>query len=116
MVELGNNERRMLRAMLSDPQAIWSLDQLLEACEWVDQAHVAGAGLALNEEEMVEIEEVTSRMITLGEEGRKALNDGLLESRLFAWILNQPDDQRMVSTMSQSFEKSFNVYHISIFE
>jgi len=106
MVELGNNERRMLRAMLGDPQAIWSLDQLLEACEWVDQAHVAGAGLALNEAGMVEIEEVTSRMITLGEEGRKALNDGLLESRLFAWILNQPDDQRMVSTMSQSFEKS----------
>ena len=92
--------------MLGDPQAIWSLDQLLEACEWTDQAHVAGAGLALNEAGMVEIKESTSRMITLGEEGRKALNDGLLESRLFTWILNQPDDQRMVSTMSQSFEKS----------
>ena len=92
--------------MLGDPQAIWSLDQLLEACEWTDQAHVAGAGLALNEAGMVEIKEATSRMITLGEEGRKALNDGLLESRLFAWILNQPEDQRMVSTMSQFFEKS----------
>ncbi len=106
MAELGNNERRMLRAMLSDPQATWSLDQLLKACEWTDQAHVAGAGLALNDAEMVEIEESTSRLITLGEEGKKALSDGLLEARLFAWIQNQPDDQRMISTMSESFDKS----------
>ena len=106
MAELGNNERRMLRAMLSNPESTWSLNELLEACEWTDQAHVAGAGLALNEAGMVEIQEVTTRLITLGEERRKALNEGLLESRLFTWIQNQPDEQRLISTMSQTFEKS----------
>ena len=90
MAELGNNERRMLRAMLSNPESTWSLNELLEACEWTDQAHVAGAGLALNEAGMVEIQEVTTRLITLGEEGRKALNEGLLESRLFTWIRINP--------------------------
>ena len=106
MAELGNNERRMLRAMLSNPEGTWSLNELLEACEWTDQAHVAGAGLALNEAGMVEIQEATTRLITLGEEGRKALNEGLLESRLFTWIQNQPDEQRLISTLSQTFEKS----------
>lgn len=31
MAELGNNERRMLRAMLSNPESTWSLNELLEA-------------------------------------------------------------------------------------
>ena len=45
MADLGNNERRMLKAMLTHPDSAWTLPQLLEACDWKDQAHVAGAGL-----------------------------------------------------------------------
>ena len=46
-VDLGNNERRMLRAMLSEPSRAWSLEQLLSATGWDDQVHVAGAGAGL---------------------------------------------------------------------
>ena len=43
-MDLGNNERRMLRAMLSDSAREWTLEQLLSETGWEDQVHVAGAG------------------------------------------------------------------------
>ena len=43
-MDIGNNERRMLRAMLSDPSREWTLGQLLSETGWEDQVHVAGAG------------------------------------------------------------------------
>jgi phenylalanyl-tRNA synthetase alpha chain len=106
MADLGNNERRMLRAMLRDPNSAWTLPQLLEACDWSDQAHVAGAGLGLEEAGMLVIEEVSSQHITLGEEGIKASEIGLLESRLINWLLEREPKQRTMSNLNGSFEKS----------
>jgi len=77
-MNLGNNERRMLKGMLSEPEEKWSLDQLLSVTGWDDQVHVAGAGKGLQEAGMVEIEESTSSFVTLGSEGKKAAEDGLL--------------------------------------
>ena len=36
-MDLGNNERRMLRAMLSDSAREWTLGQLLSETGWEDQ-------------------------------------------------------------------------------
>ena len=72
LMDLGNNERRMLKAMLSKPNQAWSLEQLLSVTGWNDQVHVAGAGKGLQEEGMVEVKETTSRLVSLGEEGNKA--------------------------------------------
>ena len=41
---LGNNEKRMLRALLSNPEGEWNLNEILDVTEWTDQVHVAGAG------------------------------------------------------------------------
>ena len=37
MAELTNPERRMLRAMQKQ-QENWSLNEILDACDWTDQA------------------------------------------------------------------------------
>ena len=72
MADLGNNERRMLKAMLTEPKSVWTLPKLLEACDWKDQAHVAGAGLNLQDAGILEIEEKSSKHISLGQEGIRA--------------------------------------------
>jgi len=106
-MNLGNNERRMLKGMLSEPNRKWSLEKLLSVTDWDDQVHVAGAGKGLQEAGMVEIEETTSRIVTLGLKGKKAADDGLLESRLWDWIRNKKEGQRnMVSLMSSEFDRS----------
>ena len=106
-MNLGNNERRMLKGMLSEPNREWSLEKLLSVTDWDDQVHVAGAGKGLQEAGMVEIEETTSRIVTLGLKGKKAADDGLLESRLWDWIRNKKESQRnMVSLMSSGFDRS----------
>ena len=46
-MNLANNERRMLKGMLSEPKNKWTLDQLLSVTGWDDQVHVAGAGKGL---------------------------------------------------------------------
>ena len=76
----------MLRAVLSDSSRKWTLGEILEATEWSDQVHVAGAGQALNEAGLVEISESSSRRVGLGPEGQKAASDGLLESRIWDWV------------------------------
>ena len=96
---LANNERRMLKGMLSEPNRVWSLEKLLSVTDWDDQVHVAGAGKGLHDAGMVEIEETTSRIVSLGPEGKRAANDGLLESRLWDWIRDKKDDQRTMSSL-----------------
>ena len=106
LIGLGNNERRMLKAMLSKPNQEWSLEQLLSVTGWNDQVHVAGAGKGLQEEGMVEVKETTSRLVSLGEEGNKAYENGLLESRLWDWIRSVEEDQRnMGSLISSGFDR-----------
>ena len=106
MADLGNNERRMLKAMLTEPKSVWTLPKLLEACDWKDQAHVAGAGLNLQDAGILEIEEKSSKHISLGQEGILAAEIGLLESRLMNWLLEQEPSQRTMAKLSQNFEKS----------
>ena len=106
LMDLGNNERRMLKAMLSKPNQEWSLEQLLSVTGWNDQVHVAGAGKGLQEEGMVEVKETTSRLVSLGGEGNKAYENGLLESRLWDWIRSVEEDQRnMGSLISSGFDR-----------
>ena len=106
MADLGNNERRMLKVMLGNPDSAWTLTSLLESCEWNDQAHVAGAGLALEEAGLLEIIETQSTHISLGAEGNKASENGLLEARLFQWLIEREPAERTMVELSSDFEKS----------
>ena len=104
-MDLGNNERRMLRAMLSDSAREWTLEQLLSETGWEDQVHVAGAGKKLEEEGLLELSESSSRMVSLGDEGQRASENGLLESRLWDWMSELDVEKRtMKSLMSSSDE------------
>tara|TARA_B100001094_G_scaffold277415_1_gene286248 strand:- start:700 stop:2193 length:1494 start_codon:yes stop_codon:yes gene_type:complete len=106
-MNLTNNERRMLKWMLSEPNKEWTLDQLLSVTGWEDQVHVAGAGKGLQEAGLVEIEESTNRLVSLGSEGKKAAEGNLLESRLWDWIRKQDDGHRdMSSLMSSGFDRN----------
>ena len=90
-MDLSNNEKRMLKALRSDGDQTWDLDSVLAACAWNDQAHVAGAGLALADKGLVEIETVSATHWGLGPEGVKAHSEGLLERRLFDFLIASED-------------------------
>ena len=102
---LGNNERRMLRALLSEPTRAWSLDELLKATGWSDQVHVAGAGAGLAEAGLVEVTEDRGQSVSLGDEGAKAAVDGLLEARLWRWLSEQKAAERTMDSLSAAFER-----------
>tara|TARA_B100000029_G_scaffold410694_1_gene412760 strand:- start:27 stop:1520 length:1494 start_codon:yes stop_codon:yes gene_type:complete len=105
-MSLGNNERIMLKAMLSDPDRSWTLDGILSGTDWEDQVHVAGSGKALEEAGLVEVEESTSKLVYLASEGVRAASDGLLESRLWGWIKSQDEKGRSLKAlMSAGFER-----------
>ena len=80
-MNIGNNERRLLKVMLSEPSKSWNLEELLSNTGWSDQVHVAGAGKSLEESGLVEVEESRTTLISLGDKGANALEEGLLESR-----------------------------------
>ena len=63
---LGNNERRMLGAMRTDPSRNWTLADLLAETGWTDQVYVAGAGKALREGGLVDMKEKRSHLVSLG--------------------------------------------------
>ncbi len=92
----------MLKALRSDTDKTWSLDELLTACQWDDQVHVAGAGLALAEKGLVDISETGATVWNLGSEGETALNEGLLERRLWDWLNSQPEDARSMKDVQSS--------------
>ncbi|MEE2606461.1 MAG: phenylalanine--tRNA ligase subunit alpha [Candidatus Thermoplasmatota archaeon] len=104
-VNLGNNERRMLRAMLSEPDRKWSLKQLLSATDWGDQVHVAGAGAGLEEFGLVEVLEERVNSVSLGKEGEFAAAAGLLEARLWNWLKEQSPENRTMARLSSEFER-----------
>lgn len=101
-MELSNNEKRMLKALRTRPAETWSLDELLSACNWDDQAHVAGAGLALAENGLVEIKSTKTTIWELGPEGAAAIENGLLEQRIWNWLTSQPDDARGMKDLQSS--------------
>ena len=81
-MELSNNGRRMLKAMRDEPSKTWNLIDLLSACDWTDQAHVAGAGAALSEAGLVHQTEARTTLWKLATEGVAAAENGLLEQRI----------------------------------
>ncbi len=101
-MNIGNNERRLLKVMLSEPSKSWNLEELLSNTGWSDQVHVAGAGKSLEESGLVEVEESRTTLISLGDKGSNALEEGLLESRLWDWISNQPPESRNMSSLVSS--------------
>ncbi|MDP6906668.1 MAG: phenylalanine--tRNA ligase subunit alpha [Candidatus Thalassarchaeaceae archaeon] len=101
-MDLSNNEKRMLKAILSNVDKSWNLDDLLSACNWNDQAHVAGAGLGLEEKGFLTIEQVDATVWSLGEEGLNALQNGLLERKIWNWLLSQPEQERTMKDLQSS--------------
>jgi len=105
-MELGNNERRMIKAMLNESTKEWSLEDLLDATGWTDQVHVAGAGKSLNESGLVKVSENNICHISLGSAGIDANEKGLLESRIWNWMKDIEDEKRnMQNLFNAGFER-----------
>ena len=101
---LLNPERRMLLTMQREPaRASWNLEQLLEACQWRDQAVAVGAGHGLQNHGFVDVVEHHSREIRLDEEGERAVKNGLLEQRLWTWISGQ--ETATMQGLQEAFER-----------
>ena len=101
---LLNPERRMLLTMQQQPtRASWNLDELLEACQWQDQAIAVGAGHGLQHHGLVDVVEHRTSEIRLDEEGERAVNNGLLEQRLWTWISGQ--DTATMQGLQEAFER-----------
>ena len=101
-MELSNNEKRMLKALRSRPSDTWGLDEVLAACDWDDQVHAAGAGLALAENGLVEIDSTKTTIWTLGPEGVAAVENGLLEQRIWDWLEGQSEGARGMKDLQAS--------------
>ena len=81
----------MLQRMQDDKRAAWTLEAVLDACGWTDQAVVVGAGHGLENHGLVCVSESVSTTIDLDDAGRQARNHGLLEARLWAWFSSQSE-------------------------
>ena len=101
--KLLNPERRMLKMMQSESSKDWSLQEILSACDWSDQAVAVGAGLGLSNTGLVVMEENVENLVKLSSQGASALENGLLESRLWSWISST--DNADMTSLQQSFER-----------
>ncbi len=102
MAELTNPEKRLLRTLKTKHED-WSLEEILTACEWDDQAIAVSAGHGLSNHGFVKISESSKRDIILGVEGQNALANGLLEERLWEFI--QKSNEVTMADISKNFEK-----------
>jgi phenylalanyl-tRNA synthetase alpha chain len=103
-LNLLNPERRMLLAMQAQPdKGAWSLEDVLDACEWTDQAVAVGAGHGLQNHGLVTLEETLVREVRLDEEGQRALANGLLEARLWAWMAGE--ETPSMQNLQSAFER-----------
>ena len=94
----------MLRAMqLSEASRSWDLEGILAACDWSDQAVAVGAGHGLQNHGLVEVAEETLREIRLDAAGEQAVENGLLEARLWAWM--QAEEAATMQGLQASFER-----------
>ncbi len=100
---LVNTERRMLRVLQDSPDSRWSLEEVLNACDWTDQAVVVGAGQGLADKRLIKVIEQSQIEVKLATQGQLAIDNGLLEARLFNWYLESNDPS--MSNLQQSFEK-----------
>ena len=88
---------------LSEPTRMWDLSSILAACEWTDQAVAVGAGHGLQNHGFVAVVEDVSQEIKLDVEGEKAVENGLLEHRLWAWM--QSEEAATMGALQQAFER-----------
>ena len=102
MAELTNPERRMLRTLQNDNKN-WTLDEVLIACEWDDQAIAVAAGHGLTNHGLLKTYETSNKDVILGSEGEKAVVDGLLEARL--WGVIQANPEATMKDLSSHFER-----------
>ena len=102
MAELTNPERRMLRALQGRDEN-WTLEEILDACNWDDQAIAVAAGHGLSNHGFVKINETSNTDVLLGSEGEKAAENGLLEARLWAFLQSNKDVT--MKDLSSNFER-----------
>ncbi|MBT4066365.1 MAG: phenylalanine--tRNA ligase subunit alpha [Euryarchaeota archaeon] len=102
MAELTNPERRMLRALQNRHDG-WSLEEILSACNWDDQAIAVSAGHGLSNHGFLTIAESSTTEVILGVEGQKASEGGLLEARLWDYI--QANPSATMGDLSSTFER-----------
>ena len=107
-VELNNPEKRMLRVMQSDSNRDWTVSELSGMTEFEDQAIIVGAGQGLIEQELVKGTEVHELYWKLGKEGEKANSEGLLEIKLWGWVLSS-EDTSMKSLQSVSIVEKHEI-------
>ena len=89
--------------MRASADVAWDVASILEACAWSDQAVASGAAVGLVDHGLAEQHEATTETVRLGEHGQAALEDGLLEARLLAWMVEaeRPD----MASLNQAFER-----------
>ncbi|MEC8541778.1 MAG: hypothetical protein VXY53_08070, partial [Candidatus Thermoplasmatota archaeon] len=100
---LLNTERRMLKAMLENPSQNWSLSEILTSCDWQDQAVAVGAGFGLVDKGLVKVSELITTGVRLAANGQVALQDRLLEARLWDWF--KSSDNPTMRSLQESFGK-----------
>ena len=105
-VELNNPEKRMLRIMQSNENEDWTVQKLCIITKLEDQAIIVGAGLGLVEKNLVEGIENKKIFWTLGKEGIKANSEGLLEVKLWKWLLSSADTSMRSLQTSSIVEKN----------
>ena len=76
----------------------------MSACEWNDQAIAVGAGEGLANQGLVEQNIDSKTTVQIGKNGIEAIENGLLESRLWSWICESKE--ATMSSLSQNFERS----------
>ena len=87
---MTNPEKRMLKS-LQGRDGKWSLQEVLDACDWDDQAIAVSAGHGLSNHGFVKISESSELGVILGAEGENAVANGLLEARLWEFIQSNPN-------------------------
>lgn len=93
----------MLLQMQGAEVRSWSLDEILNSCNWSDQAIAVGAGHGLENHGFVSVEEHLSTLVDLDDEGQRALNNGLLEQRIWDWV--KARDQATMKDLQGDFER-----------
>ena len=107
-VDLSNPEKRVLKVMQSDSNKIWTVSNLCESTGYNDQAIVVGAGQGLVENNLAKVTEKQQRFWKLGKEGTKANSEGLLEKKLWEWVLSS-DDTSMKSLQTISLVEKHEI-------
>ena len=102
-LSLTNPERRLLSKMQGTSNH-WTVQEVLSACEWNDQAVAVGAGEGLANLGLVEQNINSKTTVQIGKNGIEAIENGLLESRLWSWICG--NKEATMSGLSQNFERS----------